>query len=75
MIDDLTRRDELAKKRFMAIQLMRFMGAALVIFGLLVINGNIDLPRVLGFVLVLIGIVDALVMPSILVRRWKSPLE
>lgn len=75
MIDDLSRRDELAKKRFMAIQLMRFMGAGLVIFGLLVINGNIDLPRILGFVLVMIGIIDALFMPSILARRWKSPLE
>ncbi len=59
----------------MAIQLMRFMGAALVILGLLIVNGTIDLPRVVGYVLVLAGLVDALFMPSVLTRRWKTPLE
>jgi hypothetical protein len=81
MIDDpgrstnLANDDALARKRFMAIQTMRFMGAALVILGMLIVNGNIDLPRVAGYVLVLVGIVDALFMPTILTRRWKSPLE
>jgi hypothetical protein len=62
-----------AKRRFMAIQAMRWAGLALVIFGLLVIYRRIDLPKEAGYVLFLIGIVDALIMPSILARRWKSP--
>jgi hypothetical protein len=75
MINDPARDDELAKKRFVAIQAMRFMGAALVILGLLIINGMIDLPRIVGFVLAGVGIADALIMPLVLTKRWKSPLE
>ena len=75
MIDDTNRDDALAKKRFIAIQAMRFMGVAMVILGLLIIRGTIDLPAIVGFVLVAIGIVDALFMPIVLTRRWKSPLE
>ena len=62
-----------AKARYMVIQAMRFAGLALVIFGLLVIYRRIDLPKELGYVLFVVGIVDALVMPSVLARRWKSP--
>jgi hypothetical protein len=62
-----------AKARYMVIQAMRFAGLALVIFGLLIIYRRIDLPKEAGYVLFLVGIVDALVMPSVLARRWKSP--
>jgi hypothetical protein len=68
----MTGRDP-AKRRFMAIQAMRFAGAALVIVGLLVIERRIDLPRQAGYVLLLVGLIDALVMPTVLARRWKSP--
>jgi hypothetical protein len=62
-----------ARRRFMVVQAMRWAGVAFVILGLLVINGRVDLPREAGYVLFLIGIVDALVMPTVLARRWKSP--
>ena len=62
-----------AKARYMAIQAMRWVGVALVIFGLLVIYRRIDLPKEAGYVLFLVGVFDALVMPTILARRWKSP--
>lgn len=62
-----------AKARFIAIQAMRFMGVALVIFGLLVINRQVDLPIEAGYALFLVGLVDALVMPTVLSRRWKTP--
>lgn len=57
----------------MAIQAMRWLGLALVIFALLVIYRRIDLPVEAGYALFLVGLVDALIMPSILARRWKSP--
>lgn len=62
-----------ARRRFLAIQAMRWIGLALVIFALLVIYRRIDLPIELGYALFLFGIVDALIMPTVLARRWKSP--
>jgi hypothetical protein len=62
-----------ARRRFMVVQAMRWAGVALVMLGLLVIDGRIDLPREAGYVLFAVGIIDALVMPTVLARRWKSP--
>jgi hypothetical protein len=62
-----------ARARLMAIHAMRWSGLALVLFGLMVIYGRIAFPREAGQTLVLVGIVDALIMPSVLARRWRSP--
>lgn len=62
-----------AKARFIAIQAMRWVGMALAVFGLLILYGKIDLPREAGYVLFLVGLVDALIVPTILAGRWKSP--
>lgn len=81
MIDDpkrpanLANDDALAKKRFMAIQAMRFMGAGLVILGIAIVGGKIDLPAIAGYLIIGVGIVDALYMPTVLARRWKTPLK
>ncbi len=63
----------LEKKRFMAIQMMRLAGAALILFGVLISGGKIDLPPLLGYVIVLAGIFDLLIMPRMLARRWRTP--
>lgn len=65
--------DALAKRRFMAIQLMRLMGAGLVILGILISGGKIDLPPLAGYVIIVAGLVDVFVMPAVLARRWRSP--
>ena len=62
-----------AKARFMAIQAMRWTGAGLALLGLLIVYGRIDLPGEVGTVLFLVGLADALIVPSLLARRWKSP--
>lgn len=62
-----------ARNRFIAIQAMRWIGTAMAFVGLLVINRRIDLPIEVGYVLFVIGLLDALVMPTLLARRWKSP--
>ena len=64
-----------ARNRWMVIQAMRWIGLALVLFGLLIVNRKVDLPEVAGYVLVVIGLFDALFMPTILSRRWKSSPE
>jgi hypothetical protein len=62
-----------ARGRFVAIQAMRWLGIAFVVAGLLTIRGRILLPIEAGYVLVVVGLVDALVMPIMLARRWRSP--
>ena len=65
--------DSLAKQRFMVLQVMRLLGVALIVFGILIIQGIVPLPGVAGYVLAVVGIFDAFIMPVILARRWKSP--
>ena len=70
--------DALAKKRFLALNLMRIMGALLVFVGFVLIRGGFELAgqptdRWIGVAVVLIGAFDFAVMPKILARRWRSP--
>lgn len=66
--------DDPAKAKFIALQALRWSGLALVLFGLLILNGKIGLPEIAGYVLFIIGLLDALVMPRVLARMWKTPL-
>ncbi|MDR2856227.1 MAG: hypothetical protein LBV50_00060 [Novosphingobium sp.] len=62
-----------AKVRLMALHAMRWSGLALVIFGLMALYGRIALPREIASALVIVGLIDALIMPTVFARRWKSP--
>jgi hypothetical protein len=62
-----------AKAKFIAIQALRWSGLALVLAGLLVLYGKIDLPEIAGYVLFVVGLLDALIMPGVLARLWKTP--
>jgi hypothetical protein len=61
-----------AKARWMAIQLVRWTGLAVFILGLLICAGKIDLPIEAGWLLIAVGLLDALFVPTLLARRWKS---
>jgi drug/metabolite transporter (DMT)-like permease len=72
--------DALVKKRYFAINLMRFMGVAFLMAGFVLIAGRWDIAgqptdRYLGIALVLIGAFDFAVFPLLLARRWRSPKE
>lgn len=62
-----------AKARFAVIQLLRLTGVVLTVVGALVIARRIDLPVEAGYALFFVGVVDALFMPTLLAKRWKSP--
>ena len=66
-----------AAARWLAIQLVRAVGVAFVLVGLLQTAGKFapfaDLPRWLGYVLVAIGFVDVFVVTRLMARRWRSP--
>ena len=65
--------DDPAKRRFLAIQALRWIGVALMLVGLLALYQRIGLPRALGYPLVPLGLATALIAPKLLARRWRSP--
>ncbi len=67
--------DALAKKRFLAIGMIRMGGAAVVLVGLLCAFDKIDIPgnRIVGVIMVFIGMIDFVFMPMLLSRRWRTP--
>jgi len=67
--------EDAAKKRFFLISMTRLSGAILVMLGILVVNQNIDWPTMVGYVLIVVGLVDMFYLPLVLARRWRSPDE
>jgi len=64
--------EALAKRRFMAINLIRITGLACVLLGIAITQGVIDLPRFVGVVLAIFGLYDFFFMPRIIAKRWRS---
>lgn len=62
-----------AQYRFLVINICRITGAIMLVVGLAVIaRGAFGLPKVAGYVLFLVGMVDFLMVPVFLSKRWKS---
>ncbi|MFC3213990.1 MULTISPECIES: hypothetical protein [Novosphingobium] len=64
-----------AAARFAIINLVRLAGVGFVVLGILVANGRIlpDAPDWVAYLLVANGLVDAFVIPAVLVRKWRTP--
>ncbi len=61
-----------ARRRYMIMNVARLGGVALLMFGIAITQGVIDLPFALGVVIGVIGFVDFFVLPLVLARVWKS---
>ncbi len=64
--------DDPARSRFFILQLVRLVGVALVLVGIAITQGAIDLPPAAGVVLIAVGFVDVFFVPRLLAKRWKS---
>lgn len=62
-----------ARARYYLIAALRLGGAALVIAGIMAMEGRLDWGREVGTVLAIAGLVDFFLVPRLLARRWKSP--
>lgn len=62
-----------ARARFYFIAFHRVLGTALVVLGLMVIEGRIDWPEKLGYALLVLGLVDVFIAPFALARLWRTP--
>jgi hypothetical protein len=62
-----------AQYRFLVINICRITGAIMLVVGLAIIaRGAFGLPKAAGYVLFLVGMVDFLMVPVFLSKRWKS---
>lgn len=62
-----------AQYRFLVINICRIMGAIMLVVGLAVIaRSAFGLPKAAGYVLFLVGMIDFLMVPVFLSKRWKS---
>lgn len=67
--------DITARNRFLVIGLLRLGGVAMVLVGLLMIAERIGGGAVLGYVLLVLGLLDMFAVPQVLSRRWRTPPE
>ena len=63
-----------AKARWLVLQAVRWTGLGLFIFGLLIYARKIDLPMEAAWAMMAVGLLDALFVPTMLARKWKTPL-
>ena len=65
--------EEQAKARFFLMNMIRLLGAIMVILGMLVTGGTLAWPKVVGYALLVFGLIDFFVVPLVLARKWRSP--
>jgi hypothetical protein len=61
-----------ARFAFFVLQFMRLSGLLFALFGVAVIAGKIALPTPIGSGFVLFGVIEGLLLPAMLRRKWKS---
>lgn len=71
-------RERLERTRFAILSAARASGAILMLIGLWIWHGDIvelDGSPLLGGGLFLLGFFESLILPQILVRKWRSPRQ
>jgi len=67
--------EDVARGRWLALNAVRLAGVAMVLVGILGLQGVFAFPDIAGYVLVGVGLIDIFVIPQVLARKWRSPLE
>ena len=66
--------DEVARGRWMVINLLRIGGVAMVVAGMLGTRQVIPIPAIAAYALIAIGLLDIFLVPLLLARKWRTPL-
>jgi hypothetical protein len=65
--------EELAKKRFLMLTALRFGGVVLAFVGISIIAKRwIEPAEIVGGVLLAVAMIDVLIVPTFLIRSWRS---
>ena len=71
--DDKSRAETRAQYRFLIINLCRITGAIMLVVALAVIARDaFGLPKAIGYLLFLVGMIGFMLVPVLLSKRWKS---
>jgi hypothetical protein len=69
--------DAEARTRWMVITMLRFMGFGLAVLGLLMSQNAVviagDVNRLVGYIFIVLGLVDGFVVPQVMARKWRTP--
>jgi len=72
-IDDKARDEMQAQYRFLVINLCRIIGAIMLVVGLAAIAREaLGIPKAAGYLLFAVGMLNFLLLPVYLSKRWKS---
>ena len=72
-IDDKARAEMQAQYRFLVINLCRIIGAIMLVIGLAAISREaLGIPKAAGYLLFAVGMLNFLLLPVYLSKRWKS---
>jgi hypothetical protein len=65
--------ENLARKRFIALTLLRATGVVLMLIGMGIIASQAVQPSdLVGGIIFVVGLVDSLILPRILIRKWRT---
>jgi membrane protein YdbS with pleckstrin-like domain len=67
--------DDVARNRFIIINLVRLSGVVMVLASMLILANAIEGSYAFGYVLLAAGLVDIFVVPQLLARKWRTPPE
>lgn len=67
--------DDSARARYLFIAAHRLVGAALVVVGMMAMQGVLDWGKGLGQAIAVTGLVVFFIVPLFLARAWRSPKD
>lgn len=71
-MDEREQAEARAKRRFMLINAMRIAGVVMILAALAVFNDALPLPDWAGYVLLVLGMFETFVTPTLLSRLWST---
>lgn len=67
--------EDVARARWIVIQVVRVTGVLLVLLGILTFRGVLPVPEVAGYAFIVAGLIEVFLMPTLLARKWRSDGE
>lgn len=64
-----------AKLRFFILSAVRFASVALILVGMLIVAGKLDIPKPAGVAFMIFGLLELVLLPQFLARKWRTPKE
>lgn len=66
--------EEIARKRFLVLTLLRFSGVILMLIGMAnMVARTVEPADLIGGIIFLVGFLDSLILPRFFARKWRSP--